>query len=150
MNFLFLIPLLIGVMSIMQGSLNRQISNELGIAHTVVLGTTIFLIFTIALYFVALKSPSSFPEFFQVKQPLSSFKLWYIFPALFGFGVVIGMPFAILKLGAVKVTVYMIAAQMVTSVIWDIWVEKISINKLKVLGIILAFLSVLSITFSKK
>jgi transporter family-2 protein len=62
---------------------------------------------------------------------------------------VAGMPFAFYKLGAVKVTVLLIAAQMVTSVIWDYIIDGIGLNLYKVIGIIFAILSVTMITLAK-
>lgn len=86
---------------------------------------------------------------FHVKAPLTYFRWWFIFPALMGFLIVSGMPFAISELGAVKVTVGLIAAQMVTSVVWDLYVDNIELNLLKGIGIVFAFLSVVFITIAK-
>ena len=59
------------------------------------------------------------------------------------------MPFAFAKLGAVKVTVLLIAAQMATSVVWDFFVEGIALNTLKIAGVICALVSVALITLAK-
>jgi len=75
-----------------------------------------------------------------------TFKWWYIFPGIMGFMFVAGLPFAIYKVGAVKTTVGLIAAQMTTSVFWDFFVEGISVNLTKGLGIFFALLSVIMIT----
>jgi transporter family-2 protein len=85
-----------------------------------------------------------------MKAPITTYKWWYIFPPILGFLIIAGIPFAIAKLGAVKVTVGLIAAQMVTSIVWDMMVEDISLNIMKVIGIFFAFLSVTFITLSKQ
>ena len=59
------------------------------------------------------------------------------------------MPFAFAKLGAVKVTIILIAAQMATSVIWDYFIEGITLNALKIAGVICALVSVTLITLAK-
>ena len=89
------------------------------------------------------------PDFFHIKAPITTFKWWFIFPPIFGFCIVAGMPFAFAKLGAVKVSVLLIAAQMSTSVIWDIFVEDIGINLMKLAGIIFALISVVFVTLAK-
>lgn len=150
MNWTILLPLIIGCVGILQGALNRQIATTIGVAQASLItniGTVIICIF---FYFMAKYFSDVFPELFQIKAPLTTYKWWYIFPPFFGFLIVAGIPFAIDKLGAVKVTVGLIAAQMVTSIIWDIMVADIGLNLMKVIGIVFAFLSVTFITLSKQ
>ena len=142
MNWSVLIPLFIGTVGILQGSLNSRMSGQIGLAQSILLGNVIIVFFSIAFYLWVKSSPASFPEFIQVKASLFTWKWWYIFPAIFGFCVVAGLPFAIFKLGAVKVTVFLIAAQMVASVLWDLSVEKIPMTSMKAIGMFFAGLSV--------
>ena len=100
-------------------------------------------------YFFVKFFSNLFPDFYQMKLPITTYKWWYILPPILGFFIIAGIPYAILKLGAVKVTVGLIAAQMVTSIVWDIMVEDVSLNMMKVVGIFFAFLSVTFITLSK-
>ena len=71
------------------------------------------------------------------------------FPTYFWFLYRHRNPLAFAKLGAVKVTVLLVAAQMVTSVVWDIFVEDIGVNMMKFAGIVCALVSVILITLSK-
>ena len=149
MNWSMLIPIVIGCVGILQGTINRQVANHIGVAQATLLSNVLTVVICIGFYFLVKTSPSLVPDFFQIKAPITTFKWWFIFPPIFGFCIVAGMPFAFAKLGAVKVSVLLIAAQMSTSVIWDIFVEDIGINLMKLAGIIFALISVVFVTLAK-
>ncbi len=146
MNLAILVPLLLGMIGILQGAANRVMSNSIGLTYTMLLGNIITLLVCIIFYFIVRTSPQSFPDFIGLKT--SEFKLWYLIPGVMGFLFVAGLPLSIYKLGAVKTTVGLIAAQMVTSALWDYFVEGISFNIQKGFGVLFAILSVLLILFS--
>ena len=149
MNWSMLIPLFIGCAGILQGTMNRQVAMHIGVAQATLITNAVTVLICIGFYFLVKAQPQLVPEFFQVKAPLSTYKWWFIFPPIFGFCIIAGMPFAFAKLGAVKVTVLLVAAQMTTSVIWDIYVEDIGINLMKFAGIIFALISVVLVTLAK-
>lgn len=149
-NWTILLPIMLGCIGILQGALNSQISTTIGVTQATLITNVGTVLICVAFYFGVRSYAHLVPDFFQIKAPLSTYKWWYVFPPIFGFLIIAGMPFAIAKLGAVKVTVGLIAAQMITSVIWDIMVEDISLNIMKFIGIIFAFLSVTFITLSKQ
>ena len=149
MNWSMLIPIVIGCVGILQGTINRQVANHIGVAQATLLSNVLTVVICIGFYFLVKTSPSLVPDFFHIKAPITTFKWWFIFPPIFGFCIVAGMPFAFAKLGAVKVSVLLIAAQMSTSVIWDIFVEDIGINLMKLAGIIFALISVVFVTLAK-
>lgn len=148
-NWTILLPVLLGCVGILQGAINGQISNTIGVTQATLITNVGSVIICVAFYFIVRSYSHLVPDFFQIKAPITTYKWWFIFPPLFGFMIIAGMPFAIAKLGAVKVTVGLIAAQMLTSVLWDIMVLDISLNIMKVVGILFAFLSVTFITLSK-
>jgi transporter family-2 protein len=150
MNWTILLPLFIGCFGILQGAINRQIATTIGVTQATLITNIGSVIICIAFYFFVKSFSYLFPDFFQMKAPITNYKWWYIFPPILGFLIIAGIPFAIAKLGAVKVTVGLIAAQMVTSIVWDMMVEDISLNIMKVIGIFFAFLSVTFITLSKQ
>lgn len=150
MNWTILLPLFIGCFGILQGALNRQISTTIGVTQAALITNIGTVIICICFYFFVKAFSNIIPEFFQIKAPITTYKWWYIFPPIFGFLIIAGIPFAIAKLGAVKVTVGLIAAQMVTSIVWDMMVEDISLNLMKFIGIFFAFLSVTFITLAKQ
>lgn len=146
MSLAFLIPLALGTIGILQGALNKQLAQTIGVAHATMLGSVITLAFSVLLYIPARYAPHLLPELFQAKLSLLTWKWWYFIPGLFGLFIVAGLPFAFAKLGAVNVTVGLIAAQMITSVLWDLGVEGLAVSWTKWLGLVLAFTSVLLIT----
>lgn len=148
-NFYLVIPLMLGAIGILQGGFNRTISDDVGVAQAVFYGCIVTLIIASGFYFVVRLYPQYFPAFFQAKASLGSFKLWYMIPGILGFLFLAGFPIAISKLGAVKLLVGLVAAQMVASVFWDVFVEKIPMNTLKVAGMFFAAISVTCISLSK-
>ncbi|EQC46648.1 DMT family transporter [Bacteriovorax sp. Seq25_V] len=144
MNSAIILPLILGAIGILQGAINRSMSTTIGLTWMCIIGNIITLITCVIFYFVVKNFPHIFPEFIRLKD--LTFKWWYIFPGIMGFMFVAGLPFAIYKVGAVKTTVGLIAAQMTTSVLWDVFVEGITINATKGLGIVFALLSVVMIT----
>lgn len=149
-NWTILLPILLGCVGILQGAINGQISNTIGVAQTTLITNIGTVIICLVFYFVVKSYSHLFPEYFQIKVPITTYKWWYVFPPLFGFIIIAGMPFAIARLGAVKVTVGLIAAQMIVSVLWDMMVQGVGLNLMKVIGIVFAFLSVTFITLSKQ
>lgn len=141
-----LFPIIIGAVGILQGGFNKKISATMGVAQATMLGSILTFIMSIGFYMYVKSNPSSFESFVQVKASLFTFKWWYVFPAFFGIIIVAGLPIAIAKLGAVKMTIALVGAQMVTSVLWDIFIEKIPMNFQKSLGALLAIISVLLVT----
>nr|BDT27893.1 DMT family transporter [Bacteriovorax sp. HI3] len=149
MNLIMLLPLMIGSVGILQGTINRHVATHIGVAQATLISNAVTVLICIAFYALVKSVPSLVPDFFQVKAPLTTYKWWFIFPPIFGFCIVTGIPLAFAKLGAVKVTVLLVAAQMVTSVVWDIFVEDIGLNMMKFAGILCALVSVVLITLSK-
>ena len=149
MNWTVFLPLLIGCLGILQGAMNRLVSNYIGVSQASLITNLGSVILCIFFYFFVKAYSQFFPELYHIKAPLTTYKWWFIFPPIFGFLIIAGIPFAIAKLGAVKVTVGLIAAQMITSVIWDLMVEDITLNVMKLIGIVFAFLSVTFITLGK-
>jgi transporter family-2 protein len=137
-----LLPVLLGSMAVLQGAINRHIGDHIGLAQATMLSNLMIIIPSALLYYVARFHPQLLPEMFHVKASWHSFKWWYIIPMLFGIFLVSCIPYAISELGAVKVTVIMIGAQVITSCAWDALVENIPLTGLKLGGIVCALLSV--------
>lgn len=150
MNLTILIPIVLGCLGILQGTINKEVSQYVGVSQAILFTNVGSIFFCTAFYFFVKHYAQHVPEMFHIKAPLTYFRWWFIFPALMGFLIVGGMPFAISELGAVKVTVGLIAAQMLTSVVWDIWIENIELNVMKVFGIFFALLSVIFVTMAKQ
>lgn len=145
-----IVPFALGAIGLLQGALNRKIASHLGVTQT----TLITNLGTVTLCLIAYFSARNFPEYlhpmFQIKMPITTYKWWYVIPPVFGFLIISGMPYAISEFGAVKVTVGLIAAQMVVSVLWDLFVEGIGLNTFKIIGITMAALSVIFTSLAKQ
>lgn len=146
----FIISFLIGAMGLLQGALNRQVSTHIGVTQATLISNIGTVLLSIIFFFVVKSYPTLLPEMFQLKGSLTAYKWWYVFPPLLGFLVIAGIPFAIASFGAVKVTVGLIAAQMIVSVLWDLLVEGIGINSFKLIGITFAILSVIFTSVAKQ
>ncbi|MFG1501443.1 DMT family transporter [Halobacteriovorax sp. XZX-3] len=143
-NLAIIVPLFIGCIGILQGAINRLMTNDIGLTWMALLGNFVTLVVCIGFFFFVKYNPEFFPEFVRLKD--FQFKWWYVIPGFFGFLFVVGLPLGIYEVGAVKTTVGLIAAQMVTSVLWDVFVENISLTVPKGLGILMAIGSVILIT----
>ncbi len=145
----FIIPLILGAFSILQAGINKQISYKLGFLHTTFIGNTLTFLICLAIFVVGRMWGSEAPSYLRSKESLFHFEWWYLFPAFCGFSLVFLLPLAFQKIGAVKVTIGMIAAQMITSALWDYYVDHLPFNWGKILGITFAILSVISMQFVK-
>lgn len=149
MTLAIIVPLMLGFVGIMQGILNKQMAQAVGLTHAAFLTAVMTLVLAIPFYLAVKMAPQYFSDVFHLKQPLSYFKWWYWLPGTLGLFIVTGLPFAFAKFGAAKVTILLVAAQMITSVSWDIFVEKIPLVASKLIGLVLAFASVLVITLTR-
>lgn len=150
MNLSLLIPLFLGFAAVFQAGMNRSISQNMGLAQAALINSFFVLLFSVILYFIAKKFPELTPNIFHIKNKLNTFQLWWLIPAFLGICFVVGLPWAFSNLGALKVTILLIASQMIASVLWDIFYEKIPLNTMKILGIVFSLFSVLTITLSKQ
>jgi len=141
-NLTYIIPLAVGAAGIIQGGLNKTMSQNMGLTMALFIGNALVLVYSIFLYFLATKSPESVSELFKLRASTIDFKWWYVIPSICGFIIITGIPFGISKIGAIKVTVLIVAGQMITSIFWDIFIEKIPINTMKSLGVLFSILSI--------
>ncbi|RLA61467.1 MAG: hypothetical protein DRQ88_07970 [Epsilonproteobacteria bacterium] len=142
MKLIYLLPIIIGMVGILQGALNKEMSLQIGVGQTVLIGMTLTFIFGITFYLVVKFFPDLFNPIYHLKAPLTTWRWWYLIPGVLGLLIVALFPEAIYELGAVKTTVLLVAAQMVFSIFWDVTVEKLPITTFKSIGMVFAFLSV--------
>lgn len=142
MKLIYLLPIIIGMVGILQGALNKEMSLEIGVGQTVLVGMTLTFIFGVLFYLVVKFFPGLFNPIYHLKAPLTTWRWWFIIPGLLGLIIVGLFPEAIYELGAVKTTILIVAAQVIFSVCWDLFVEKLPVTTFKWLGMAFAFLSV--------
>lgn len=141
MKWVYIIPLLIGVLGIFQGALIKNMALEIGMAHATLIATTITFFLAVGLFFLVRGNAQIFPSFFSLKHSFTYFRWWYLIPGLITFFILLFFPSAMNELGAVKVTILVVAGQIIFSTFWDFFIENIAITLFKLLGIVFAILS---------
>ena len=130
-----LVALGVGILTVLQGGMNKSISGQYGIAGATVLNSLLVLVFAVGIYFVVNHPKSPFPPYMKLPEGWTGvFRWWYVLPGLCGCLVVLGIPLGIIHIGAMQTMVFMICAQVVASMAWDLWVENIALSELRVLG----------------
>lgn len=116
--------------------MNRKVAGAWGLSSAVWFNAlAMFLLSTLFYLWVRLK-PEMFPEAFRSRP--APFSMLYLLPAFFGITVVAGVPYAISMLGAFRVFVLVVMAQMIASLLWDLWVEGIPLEMNRVVAALLA------------
>lgn len=138
-----LLTIFIGLSSVIQAGLNRQMSTPWGLPSTVLLNAIMFLLAS-AIYFALAKGGwVTFPEALQERRGFENWQWWYLLPGLLGFVFVIGLPYAIARIGALQVFVGLVVAQMVGGLLWDRFVEGLDWSVSRIAGATLAVIAVL-------
>lgn len=138
MAFAFLTAFIIGTFGILQAGLNRIMGHSTGFSIAVFTNNLVIFLVSILFLLACHYWPQIFPSYFSPKANLTLFfreaKWWYVFPGMMGFCFVMGLPILIGKIGAFKLFVILVAAQVTASILWDHFIEKISPSPLQILG----------------
>lgn len=145
MRWIFVVPILVGIATVVQGALNASVSRQWGLASTVVANNTVILGLSVVLWALVRYLPGWFPEFFGDRGTWMQFEWWWAIPAICGLVIVGGIPWAMDRMGALPVMVGIVGAQMVGGLLWD-WIvdgaapswTRIAGAGLAVAGVILA------------
>lgn len=145
MRWFILLPGMLGLAAVIQGGLNRQISGQWGLSNAAFFNTLVLLAATAGLLVYTVTRPESLPEFFRVKGGLgaswASFRWWYLIPGLCGMSLVVGIPYAIQRIGAFPVFLGILGGQLVASLLWDAAVEHRPVTLVRLAGAGLALLA---------
>lgn len=121
-----LLPVSLGLVAVLQGSLNRRVAAHLTLPGAVVLTHAIALLCALAVLLV------------QGRGGLSAgpgrAAWWYAVPGLCGCAFVFGMPVAFGRLGVFQTLLALIAAQLVLGLCWDRLVEGRGVAPLQLVG----------------
>lgn len=148
--FVLGVALSLGLLSVWQGGLNRQISDGKGLSMTLLINNSVLIIVAVMIFMAAKLFPAQTPEVFKIKQESSGFSWWYIFPGIMGYMLISGVPYTIGKIGALQAFVFIIAGQMVAGLVWDRWVEGIDLDLPRLASAALAIAAAFVSTLSKE
>jgi bacterial/archaeal transporter family-2 protein len=137
-RWMLIVPLLVGAATVVQGGLNRLVSDKWGLAATILFNNAVLLVISIGVWAVVAGAPGLFPAFFADRGGWGDIRWWWIIPALAGLVIVGGIPWAISRLGALAVLVGIVAAQMVVGLAWDAVMEGQPVTALRFGGAALA------------
>ena len=137
----WLVPVLVGVAVVLQGGFNRQASQHWGLANTVLVNGVVFLVVSLLLWATMKLRPGVLPREFLPPDDGGPVAVWrVILPGVFGVLIVIGLPWAIARLGALGAILILLVTQLIVSMIWDAYVEGVPVQPLRVAGATLALI----------
>ncbi|HEY8278713.1 MAG TPA: DMT family transporter [Bdellovibrionota bacterium] len=133
-----LLSLAIGALGVLQNTLNRQLAPRFGLPSVLMVNSLVMVgCGTIFYLLVKMLPQESLPPLYRVGPGLRS-DPFLLLPGLFGFFIVATVPWAIERMGATRVFIGIIAAQMVVSMLWDWRMENVSVSAWRILGALLA------------
>jgi transporter family-2 protein len=140
MRLISLVPLLCGLAVVAQAGLNRRFAGQWGLLSAVLMNMVVATVATFGVYAVARSVPGFWPEASGAQGRLfDGFTPWHLLPGLCGVLIVVGMPWAIGRLGAVQSVLLLMAAQLLTSLVWDAMVEGRPATLARIVGSAVAF-----------
>jgi bacterial/archaeal transporter family-2 protein len=135
------LAVVLGIVAVIQAAINRQIALRWGLAPAAALNTGIATV--VAAIFLGLAVTIGTASFvIQPSLRLADFRWYWVLPGVFGFLLVAGIPWAVHQVGALRVFVGLVAAQMVTSLALDHFAEGIPMTTTRGAGALLAIASV--------
>ncbi len=149
MSLAVFLSLAMGLASLFQGGLNRQIATHWGFVGAAFLNTLVILVVISIIYGVSRWYPDALPRVLQDNDSFSRISWWYVIPGLSGLFLILGMPWVISKIGALNLFMGFVAAQLLGSVVWDACVEGIPVSVIRIAGVGLSFLAVLLVAWKK-
>lgn len=132
--------ILAGCATAVQGGLNRRIADLWGASPTILLNGLSLCVAAGLTIWLASRSDTAFASLIGPKPGvLTRPHWWYVVPGLLGFFMLMVMPGAIAKIGVTQVFVLLLAGQLLTALVWDKWVEGMSISLSRIAGVSLVF-----------
>ena len=145
-----LIVVLIGMGVTLQAGLNRSIAGEFGFPASTLMNNTVIVLVSLVLFLFAKFFYNGNNPIFKTRWPaFSDAQWWWVVPGICGFAIVFGAPYLISKIGAAKVFLCLILGQMIGSVLWDLYVEKLNIPMLRWFGLVLSTVGAMIVVLSK-
>jgi bacterial/archaeal transporter family-2 protein len=141
MSIALFVPVVLGVVAVLQATFNRHIARVWGLPSAALLNTFVALGLSVALLAYCLWRGTD-TGLMRVSFDPRLMRSWWLLPGLFGFAIVVGLPWAVAELGALPVFVGLIGAQVLTSALWDRLIDGTPFTAPRVAGAVLAVVSV--------
>ncbi len=132
---IWFITFAVGIASVLQAGLTRLLGRDVSLASALFLNGAVFFCCSL-LYWLWRRETAT----------TGTWAWWAFIPGILGFLFVLGVPFAISRLGATSVFVCLIAAQICGGLVWDWSVEGLPISLWKILGATLTLAGALVMT----
>ena len=131
---------LLGVIAVFQAAINRHIALRAGLALAALLNTSVATVIAAIVFVLARKTDPGF--LYRPGVGLWQAGWFWLLPGTFGFLLVALLPWAVHHVGALRVFVGVVAAQMLTSIAWDHLSESMPLTATRGVGALLAVASV--------
>lgn len=95
-----------------------------GLSTAVLINALVFVLAAGLLFYVSRQYEEIFTPGTAPKLEGFRFEWWYLLPGICGFALVMGIPWAIPRIGATRVFLFVVVGQMLASLVWDLLVEK--------------------------
>lgn len=133
------LPFLIGALGVLQNTLNRLFAASLGLGAALLINGFVLAACSLSFYLALRFIPTDWlPAMYRPLPAPRPFAVYDLIPGIFGFLIVAAMPWVIQRMGATRVFVVIIAAQIIVSILWDRWVEGMEVSVWKIAGAALA------------
>ena len=140
-----LAPFAIGFMSVLQNTLNKQVGQQYGLGTVLLINAMVILAAAGVLFLAGQSFPERVGSFIAGGGAAFEWKWWYVFPGLFGFAVIFGIPVCMNQLGALTVFISFVTAQVVCSMLWDVFVDGVPVAATKLMGAVIALVGVIMV-----
>jgi len=136
---IWLLPVLAGVCVVLQGGWNRQLGPQLGLAGALFANSVVFLLGAAVVLLAVRVAPERWPDFLRVPAEPGSWVQWRaILPGICGLVIVLGIPWGMTHLGALRVMLLAVTAQLLAGLVWDAVAEGIAVDPWRIVGILFA------------
>lgn len=130
---------LAGMLGVAQAGFNKVIGDSWGFSASLLLNGFVFLGCNALLFAAVHFYPKSFASEYLIQGNWQQFRWWWLAPGIFGFFLVLGLAYSVLKIGATQTFVISVAAQIVFGVLWDMGIENRPVALTRLAGAALAF-----------
>ncbi|MFY9343477.1 MAG: DMT family transporter [Planctomycetota bacterium] len=127
------VPFVLGVAAVLQVTLNKAIAAHTGFGAAVALNSLVAAVCA-AGFALACALRAQPDGLLRWNPDLAAFRPWWIVPGIVGFLLVLGLPWAVQRVGALSTFVALVTAQMLASAAWDWLVGGIPLSASRVAG----------------